>query len=73
MGETCGGCKFHSFPYKACLPISVDGKRQTKTFKQSIVITKDIDENEIDDINQHLQSTIAKLENSKQDLDSEYE
>mgnify|MGYP003111184033 CR=1 FL=1 len=32
MGETCGGCKFHSFPYKARLPILINGKRQTKTF-----------------------------------------
>ena len=31
------------------------------------------DTNEVDDRNQSLQSTIAKLENQKTDLDSEYE
>lgn len=31
------------------------------------------DTNEVDDRNQTLQSTIAQLENRKQDLDSEYE
>ena len=31
------------------------------------------DTNEVDDRNQTLQSNIAKLENQKQDLDSEYE
>ena len=30
--EPCGGCNFHSFPYKAELPVKVDGEYPTKTF-----------------------------------------
>lgn len=33
MLEPCGGCKFHSFPYTAELPIAIDGKYPKKTFR----------------------------------------
>ena len=26
LGEPCGGCQYESYPYKAQLPIRVDGK-----------------------------------------------
>ena len=32
MIEPCGGCKFHSFPYEAELPVMIDGKYETRTF-----------------------------------------
>ena len=32
MGEICGGCLYHEFPYKAQPPILVDGKRDSITF-----------------------------------------
>lgn len=32
MGEGCGGCHYHAFPYKAFLPYLVNGKRVEKTF-----------------------------------------
>ena len=32
MGEICGGCLYHEFPYKAQPPILVDGKREIITF-----------------------------------------
>lgn len=33
LGSPCGGCNYHSFPYKAVSPVLIDGKRQEKTFK----------------------------------------
>tara|TARA_Y100000356_G_scaffold66494_1_gene54626 strand:+ start:379 stop:846 length:468 start_codon:yes stop_codon:yes gene_type:complete len=32
LGEPCGGCQYESYPYKARLPIRVDGKYPTKEF-----------------------------------------
>ena len=32
MANGCGGCPYHSYPYKARIPILVDGVRETKTF-----------------------------------------
>ena len=32
LGGGCGGCPYHSFPYKAQLPIIVNGKREVRTF-----------------------------------------
>ncbi len=32
MGQVCGGCPYHQFPYKAQPPILIDGKRDFITF-----------------------------------------
>ena len=32
MGDTCGGCNFHTFPYNAQAPILINGERINKTF-----------------------------------------
>ena len=32
MGDNCGGCPYHEFPYDAQLPIIINGVRETKTF-----------------------------------------
>jgi len=32
MLEPCGGCKFHSYPYEAELPVKIDGEYKTQTF-----------------------------------------
>tara|TARA_R100001015_G_C4619174_1_gene175821 strand:+ start:792 stop:1202 length:411 start_codon:yes stop_codon:yes gene_type:complete len=32
MVEQCGGCKFHSYPYEAQLPVMVNGEYETRTF-----------------------------------------
>lgn len=33
LSDGCGGCQYESYPYKAELPIIVDGKRPIKEFK----------------------------------------
>ena len=33
MGDSCGGCPYHKFPYKAQLPIFVNGERPLREFK----------------------------------------
>jgi len=32
LGQVCGGCPYHQFPYKAQPPILIDGKRDFVTF-----------------------------------------
>ena len=32
MDNWCKGCSFHDFPYKAQVPILIDGKRENRTF-----------------------------------------
>ena len=32
LGEICGGCPYHEFPYKAQSPIIIEGKRDVITF-----------------------------------------
>ena len=32
MGDTCGGCLYHKFPYEATPPIIIDGKYKPITF-----------------------------------------
>ena len=32
MDNWCEGCSYHQFPYKAQLPIIIDGKREERTF-----------------------------------------
>ena len=33
MSGACSGCRFHNFPYKAEVPVSINGKRSFKEFK----------------------------------------
>ena len=33
MNTWCEGCNFHNYPYSAQVPINIDGKYSTKTFK----------------------------------------
>ena len=33
LGKGCGGCPYCDFPYKAQIPISIDGKREIREFK----------------------------------------
>ncbi|MAG76076.1 MAG: hypothetical protein CL811_04870 [Colwelliaceae bacterium] len=40
LGSSCGGCKYHKFPYKAQLPIRVDGAYPTWEFKNKDDIWK---------------------------------
>ena len=32
MGDVCGGCPYHDFPYEAQIPIFVDGVMEIRTF-----------------------------------------
>tara|TARA_R100000458_G_scaffold57696_1_gene64300 strand:- start:436 stop:861 length:426 start_codon:yes stop_codon:yes gene_type:complete len=32
VAESCGGCQFHKYPYKAEIPVLIDGKREKRTF-----------------------------------------
>ena len=32
MDNWCKGCNFHEFPYKAQVPVLIDGKRERRTF-----------------------------------------
>ena len=33
LNEGCGGCSYESYPYKAQLPVIIDGKRPIREFK----------------------------------------
>ena len=33
MGDYCGGCNYHNFPYETTLPYLINGQRALKTFK----------------------------------------
>tara|TARA_R110000824_G_scaffold356003_1_gene543216 strand:+ start:1090 stop:1569 length:480 start_codon:yes stop_codon:yes gene_type:complete len=33
LSNDCGGCQYESYPYKAQLPVVIDGKRPIKEFK----------------------------------------
>ena len=43
IGDYCGGCNFESYPYKAELPIVIDGKRPTWIFESDEDVWKVID------------------------------
>ena len=43
MGDSCGGCPYHDFPYKAIPPILIDGKRIEQTFNTKEDVWKIID------------------------------
>ena len=32
FSENCGGCYYHEYPYKAQIPLLIDGVRETRTF-----------------------------------------
>lgn len=32
LGDNCGGCQFHEFPYTAKLPLLINGKREVRSF-----------------------------------------
>ena len=33
LNECCGGCQYETYPYKAQLPVKIDGKYTTREFK----------------------------------------
>ena len=43
LNEGCGGCLYESYPYKAQLPVMVDGKRPIREFKSDEDVWKVID------------------------------
>ena len=50
--DTCGGCQYHEFPYKATPPILIDGKRDIREFtcKEDVydiidMLIKEVNEN----------------------------
>ena len=32
ISDGCGGCQYHEYPYKAQLPILIDGKRPVRVY-----------------------------------------
>ena len=43
LNDGCGGCTYESYPYKAQLPVKIDGKRETWEFKSDDDVFKVID------------------------------
>ena len=43
LNEGCGGCQYESYPYKAQLPVRIDGKYTTREFKSSKEVWEVID------------------------------
>ena len=43
LNDGCGGCSYESYPYKAQLPVMIDGKRETWEFKSDDDVFKVID------------------------------
>ena len=43
LNEGCGGCQYESYPYKAQLPVRIDGKYTTREFKSSKDVWEVID------------------------------
>ena len=43
LNDGCGGCTYESYPYKAQLPVMIDGKRETWEFKSDDDVFKVID------------------------------
>ena len=39
----CGGCRFHTYPYEAQLPVRIDRKYETRTFNCDEDVWKVID------------------------------
>tara|TARA_R100000458_G_C8229367_1_gene211516 strand:- start:18 stop:482 length:465 start_codon:yes stop_codon:yes gene_type:complete len=43
LNDGCGGCIHESYPYKAQLPVKIDGKRETWEFKSDDDVFKVVD------------------------------
>ena len=43
LNDGCGGCQYESYPYKAQLPVLIDGKHETWEFKSDDDVFKVID------------------------------
>ena len=43
MSGACSGCRFHEFPYKAEIPVSINGKRPIKEFRNDEDVWEVID------------------------------
>ncbi len=43
LNDGCGGCSYEAYPYKAQLPVMIDGKRETWEFKSDEDVFKVID------------------------------
>ena len=43
LNEGCGGCQYESYPYKARLPVLIDGNYETWEFKSDDDVLKAID------------------------------
>ena len=43
LNDGCGGCSYESYPYKAQLPVKIDGKYETWEFKSDDDVFKVID------------------------------
>ena len=43
LSDSCGGCPYESYPYKAQVPVKVDGKYETWEFKSNDDVFKVID------------------------------
>ena len=43
LNDGCGGCTYESYPYKAQLPVKIDGKYETWEFKSDDDVFKVID------------------------------
>ena len=43
LNDGCGGCHYESYPYKAQIPIKVNGKYQTHEFKSDKDVWKVVD------------------------------
>ena len=61
MGDSCGGCPYHTFPYKAFLPFLVNGKRVEKHFNTT---------NDIYDI---IELVIEETENINEEKGKEFD
>ena len=54
MINECGGCQYHSFPYKAKIPVKIDGKYGERTFsnKEDVLNVIDIIKEETKNLNE---------------------
>ena len=43
LNDGCGGCSYESYPYKAQLPVMIDGKRETWEFKSNDDVFRVVD------------------------------
>ena len=43
LNDSCGGCRYESYPYKAQVPVMIDGKYETWEFKSDEDVWKVIE------------------------------